>query len=89
MVDVLRMTRDYADEAKNAAIALGKGTMAAEATKKAFKDVADLSKNIEVMVEDVVEGLVSFQDVQKLCSKSGAKKNKSCSLFCREQSTHL
>ena len=74
MVDVLRMTRDYADEAKNAAIALGKGTMAAEATKKAFKDVADLSKNIEVMVEDVVEGLVSFQDVQKQVLKTQQKR---------------
>ena len=63
--DILFLSRDYADEAKKAAKAVDGNTIAASATSKAFRDVANAAKDITDNYAEVLTGEKTFQDLIK------------------------
>jgi hypothetical protein len=68
--DVLFASRDIAQEAKNIARDLGLGSMEAAAFKKAFKETADISKNLSDNADRILQGQVKSKDIEKEINKN-------------------
>lgn len=63
--DILTEQRNLADEARGFAKALFNSSAQATATSRAFRGVANISKEISSQYEDIISGEKSFEDIAK------------------------
>ena len=74
MDDLLFATRDFTDEVqKSAKEVFGIGTQARAATK-AFRDIANITREIDTDINDILEGTKSVEDLTKSQLKLDQKK---------------
>jgi hypothetical protein len=68
--EILFSSRDIAQEARDIAAGLGMSTLEAREFKKAFKETADIAKDLESGFDKIFEGTRKEKDVQKDIEKN-------------------